>query len=341
MTGTRYELRSGPSAGSTPVKRSDVAPVDAPSARRIEQGPFRYGHRWTLGPQGYDMVPLAYRDLLDPQEDDFVTDDNLNHKLAGYFQHFLEQCYEDQADVAVWGDFKLRFGEEGKGPGPDVCVVRGVRDRDRRRGSFWFGHEPGDLVLVIEVVSRHTKSKDYKDTKAICEAKKVPELILVELLGEYLSGPYKLTGYRLDPSGAYQDIELDEEKGLVSEQTNLRICPDPEGWGLEVIDLRSGQRLLRPEEEAKRVKQEAARAELAERRAEVEAEARQQAERRAETAERQAAQTLLSILENRGFSVDAAARRRILDCRDFQELRRWTEHAFAVAAVNDLWRLPG
>ena len=206
----------------------------------VGQDPFRYGHRWVEGPDGYEMVPLAYEDLLDPQEDDFVTDDNLNRKLAGTFQHFLEQCYEDQADVAVWSDFKLRFGASGKGPGPDVCVVRGVRDRDRRRGSFWFGHEPGELVLVIEVVSRHTKSKDYRDTKVICEAKKVPELILIELLGEYLSGPYKLTGYRLDPSGAYQEIELDEEKGLVSEQTHLRIRPDPEGWGLEVVDLRTG-----------------------------------------------------------------------------------------------------
>ena len=243
MTEPRYELRSEPSGGTA---RRPGSPA--------EQDPFRYGHRWVKGPRGYEMVPLTYADLLDPQEGDFVTDDNLNRKLAGLFQHFLETRYRDEEDVAVWSDFKLRFGEAGKGPGPDVCVVRGVRDRERRRGSFWFGHEPGDSVLVIEIVSRHTKNKDYRDIKAICEQRKVPELILIELQGEYLSGPYKLTGYRLGSSDSYREIELDEKCGLVSEQTDLRIRPDPAGWGLEVVDLRTGERLLRPEEESERAR---------------------------------------------------------------------------------------
>ncbi len=289
------------------------------------------------------MVPLAYEDLLDPQEGDFVTDDNLNRKLAGYFQHFLERCYAEEDDVAVWSDFKLRFGESGKGPGPDVCVVRGVRDRDRRRGSFWFGHEPGELALVIEIVSRQYKNKDYKDTKKICEEKKVPELLLIELLGEYLSGPYKLSGFRLDSSGAYQEIELDEKKGLVSVETRLQIRPDPQGWGLEVVNLRTGERLLRPEEESEQARREAARAEQEAARAKQEAtRANQEAARakqeaaRAESAAQALAETLLSILENRGLQIGEDARQRILDCRDLQELRHWTQRAFAAATVGDL-----
>lgn len=311
MTATRYELRSEPSGDSAPSGRPELL---------AEQDPFRYGHRWVEGDHGSEMVPLTYQDLLDPQEGDFVTDDNLNRKLAGYFLHFLERRFADEEDVAVWSDFKLRFGESGKGPGPDVCVVRGVRDRDRRRGSFWLGHEPGELLLVIEIVSRKYKNKDYKDTKKICEEKKVPELILIELLGEYLAGPYKLTGFRLGPSGEYQEIELDEKKGLVSEQTKLRIRPDPKGWGLEVVDLRTGERLPRPEDEAERA---------------------ERAEQQLESAARTLAETLLSILEHRGVAMSDDARRRILDCHDLQELRHWTGRAFEIIAVDELWSLSG
>lgn len=329
MTETRYELRSEPSGDSTPpARRPGLA---------VERDPFRYGHRWVEGPRGYEMVPLTYEDLLDPQEGDFVTDDNLNRKLAGYFQRFLEKRFEDEKDVAVWSDFKLRFGESGKGPGPDVCVVRGVRDRDRRRGSFWFGHEPGELVLVIEIVSRQYKNKDYKDSKEICEERGVPELILIELLGEYLSGPYKLSGYRLDASGVYREIELDEEGGLVSEQTDLRIRPDREGWGLEVVDLRTGELLLRPEEESKQAEEESKRAAQAELRAESEALARRKIE---SEAVRALAENVLAVLESRDVQVGEAARRRILDCRDLQELRHWARRAFAVATADELWQAP-
>ncbi len=325
MKESRYELRSRPSAGAG--RASSLA----------ERDPFRYGHRWVEGPDGYQMVPLTYADLLDPQEDDFVTDDNLNRKLAGLFQHFLETRFEDEEDVAVWSDFKLRFGEAGKGPGPDVCVVRGVRDRERRRGSFWIGHEPGDLTLVIEIVSRHTKSKDYRDTKAICERRKVPEMILIELQGEYLSGPYKLSGYRLGPSNKYRPIALDEKGGLVSEQTDIRIRPDSRGWGLEVVDLRTGERLSRPEDESRRAQQESEKRRAAEKRAQQEAERAQQAELQVESAARTVAETLLSILENRGIEVDEASYRRILECRDLEELRQWTGRAFAVATIAELF----
>jgi hypothetical protein len=192
---------------------------------------------------------------------------------------------------------------------------------------------------VIEIVSRQYKNKDYKDTKKICEEKKVPELILIELLGEYLAGPYKLTGFRLGPSGAYQKIELDEKKGLVSEQTNLRIRPEREGWGLEVVDLRTGERLLRPEDESKRARDESKRARHEAERARYEAERAEQAERQLESAARTLAEALLSILEHRGLAMSDDARRRILDCNDLQELRRWTGRAFEIAAVDELWSL--
>lgn len=270
MSQVRYELRSDTSRGSAAA---------SPAEPRWEDDPFRYGYRW--GEKPGEMIPLTYEDLLDPQEGDRVPDDNLNHQIALYFNHFLEHQFAGEEDVLTGGDLKLRFGEKGKGPAPDAFVLRGVRDPGRRRGSFWIGREPGQLVLAIEIVSRNYKDKDYKDSKALYEREKVPEYVLIELLGEYLDGAYKLTCFRLDESGVYRQVEADEIGGIVSEQANLRIEPDPEGWGLRVTDLRTGERLLRPREET------AARRKEAEARRE-EAEARREAEARAQEAEARA-----------------------------------------------------
>lgn len=251
-----------------PRPRSPLGP--APTPRRSRPGPpdpFPYGYRWVGG----EMVALSYADLLDPQEGDKVTVDSIHRKLAGLFQYFLEQRFADENDVAVWGDFKLRFGAQGKGPGPDVCVLKGVRDPKRRRGSFWVGREPGKPVLVIEVVSREYKQKDYEDARAIYEREGVPELILIEPLGEYLDGPYRLSCLRLDASGKFEEHAADSDGGIVSEQTDLRIVPDPQGWGLAVFDLRTGERLRTPEEEAHRAEAESAARKAAEQRAAEEA----------------------------------------------------------------------
>jgi Uma2 family endonuclease len=260
MSQVRYELRSDPSRGSA---------AGGPAEPRWEDDPFRYGYRW--GEKPGEMIPLTYEDLLDPQEGDRVPDDNLNHQLALCFNHFLEHQFAGEEDVLTGGDLKLRFGEKGKGPAPDAFVLRGVRDRDRRRGSFWIGREPGRLVLAVEIVSKNYKDKDYVDSKAIYEREKVPEYVLIELQGEYLDGPYKLTCYRLDESGVYRQVEADENGGIVSEQANLRIEPDAEGWGLRVTDLRTGERLLRPGEEAEARREAEARAQEAEARAQDEA----------------------------------------------------------------------
>ena len=71
--------------------------------------------------------------------------------------------------MAVWSNLKIAFRIPGltSGPGPDICLVDGVDDRDRRRTSFRFGEEPGAVRLVVEVVSKKSVQKDYKDLPAI------------------------------------------------------------------------------------------------------------------------------------------------------------------------------
>ena len=54
-------------------------------------------------------------------------------------------------------------------PTHKLVLTVGVRDRELRRRSFRLGEEPGRLALAIEVVSKKSLPKDYRDILDICE----------------------------------------------------------------------------------------------------------------------------------------------------------------------------
>ena len=298
MAEPRYEVRSG-TAGIDPTTGRRSAP---------ERDPYRYGYRtlWGEGPDGRRqsrVVPLSYQDLLDPQLGDSMTQDSLHIQLVSLLMSLLRTHFASDPEVAVFGDLKVIFDVPGlPGPGPDIFVVRGARDRDRRRKSFRVSEEPGQIVLVIEVVSPEYKKKDYESLPEIYEKAGIGEYVTIEALGQYLTDPYKLAGHRLGEDRRYHDIDLNEPDGLELESVGLAIAPDPDGWGLKIVDRATGRRLLtleeglltleeervaretaekRAEQEARRAEQEARRAEQEARRAEEEARARQAAERQA------------------------------------------------------------
>ena len=180
-----YKLRSTP--GSTiydPARVDEFLPgsrareVDEPEDEPTKD-PFRYGHRylWETTPDGREemrQVPLTYEDTLDPQLGDYVSDNTIHNKLIGNVSGILEMRYLDDPTVAVWSNLKVRLPSSGasggkgtdrrrkkdspegvKGPVPDVCVVGGVRDRDRRRDSFELDNDPGEIRLAVECAVPH------------------------------------------------------------------------------------------------------------------------------------------------------------------------------------------
>lgn len=230
------------------------------------EDPFRYGYRWVDG----EMVPLTYADVLDPQIGDFIAENTIHNQLRSLFWRLLEHRFRHRDDIAVWSDLKLRFGDAGKGPAPDVCVVEGVEDPGRLRESFWVGRDPGNVLLVMEIVSREHPVKDYQDVKEVYQRNRIPEVILVDPLGNYISDPAQLSGYRLESNGRYTGIPV-RDGSLVSLQANLRITSDPESWwGFTVVDLRTGERLSTdPAAAEKQARLEAVARRAAEERAEA------------------------------------------------------------------------
>jgi hypothetical protein len=128
----------------------------------------------------------------------------------------------------------------------------------------------------------------------------VEEYFIFHLLGDYLAGPYRLSGYRRDASGAYELIEPDAQGRAFSSTLGLWILPEAEGL-LRFQDPESGEILLTDEEE-KRARllseQQLARERTARRAAEQHAEgAEQKAEKEASAREQLSAE--LALLQER------------------------------------------
>lgn len=275
---------------------SGLAAVEPPlvSGRKAAAGhdPFRYGWRERReiaadGSERLDWIPLSYRDLLDPREGDVVAESTIHRRVVESVADVLTRRYQDVPEVAVWCNLKIVFKIPGltTGPGPDLCVVDGVVDRDRRRKSFRFGREPGTVRLVVEVVSEESVKKDYRDILRIYAPLGVEEYVAIRPLGHYTDGPFELKGWRLDPrTRRLRPISPDPQGRIPSLTTGLLFGTDADGFGLSLWEAATGERLRSSDEDVTWLRD---RVEQAEERAERESAARRAAEKEKQRALRQ------------------------------------------------------
>jgi Uma2 family endonuclease len=109
-------------------------------------------------------------------------------------------------------------GDRLRALAPDVFVVRGVPDRQRRVYKTW--EEGRGPDVVIEMTSRSTREEDLEDKFALYrDTLHVAEYFLFDPESEYLDPP--LQGYRLT-EGRYEPIEPVEGR-LPSEVLGLHL----------------------------------------------------------------------------------------------------------------------
>ncbi len=314
----RSSERSPPAAEPNPAPA--VEPAGGPEPGEGEDDPYYYGWRWgkpSAGSDGLRQEPLTYDDLLSPEVGDFIAEDTIHHQVTADIEAILKRRHAGDETVAVWGDLKISFRIPGltTGPGPDVCVVEGVEDRERYRRSFRYGKEPGKVVLTVEVVSHKSAKKDLEDILEIYRRLGVEEYLAIRPLGYYADGPFELRGWRRNPrSGRLEPIQPDRQGRLRLRTQGLLVGTGAEGWGVKISDAATGERLRSPVEE------EARRAFEAEERAAMEAEGRLAAEEEAFRAKAQARQAEEQARQ------EAAARRAIEEeKRQVEEERRKAE----------------
>jgi Uma2 family endonuclease len=216
--------------------------------------------------------------------------------------------YRSQPDFYVIGNMFLYYqeGNPNARKAPDLMVVKGI-DTSFLRRTFKTWEEKAVPSVIVELTSKDTWQEDLGPKKTVYAQLGVAEYIMFDPLHEYL--PHRLQGYRL-VGKEYVAIENESEECLVSKELELRLCP--EGTYLRMNDVKTGKRILAPEEsyslakealeqaeqEKRRADQEERRADQEKHRADQERQHAEQEKQRAEAAEAEVAR-LRAMLEKR------------------------------------------
>ena len=294
--------------------RVEPTPKPAPTP---QSDPWYYGWRYVeqTGPNGEVKmvpVPLTEEDVLHPQEDDFIVQNDDHTRDCHYLKTILDAHLADRPDIHVFHDHRMDWGVEGIEPhGPDFAVVEGVPENwDGQRGTFRLAEFGARTLLVIEVTSPTTRNGDLNEKVTEYYQAGIPYYAIVDR--QFQGGEQRrLLAYR-PGEHEFVLVEADAEGWLPLEPIGLwlrfeddrLVCRDAEGRRLrdyrDVME-EARQAEARAEAEARtrqalEVVAEAAqrRADDAQARADAEARTRQEAQGRAdaEARTRQAAEAV-------------------------------------------------
>ena len=285
-----------PALAEEPESRPARAPNDEPE-------PVEYVFRTVTGPDGEvreQMLPATLDVLLNLKFGDRVCESKVHYRTLSSLEDRLRRRLERAPDVGVFADLLILWRRpELRDIGPDVYVVKGLRDRDAVGDSFDVAEQGAIPCLVFEVVSRpkDSREKDEVHNLAVFEAAGVKEHVLVYPPGA-TSGVerFRLRVRRLGRGRSYREVRADASGRFHLRTVGLYLSVEPDGHGLRLEDVATGERLRTAGEEQARAEQERARAEQEQVRAD-------QAESRADQAESRAGQA-----ESRAEQAEAEAR---------------------------------
>ncbi len=198
----------------------------------------------------------------------------------------LGEYFQDAKDVYVSGNLFLYYvkGDPRSVICPDVFVVKGVDPGPRRIYKLW--EERRAPSFVIEVSSESTCDEDLGRKKQTYANLGVEEYFLHDPFEEYLSPPFQ--GFRLK-DGEYRPMEPAADGSLWSAVTGLILRR--EGQHLRLVNVATGEPLLRMAETRARAREADAallEAETAKQEAEIAKREADTALREAETAKQEA-----------------------------------------------------
>lgn len=168
----------------------------------------------------------------------------------------LELYFAANPNIYISGNLMLYYeeGEPSSVVSPDVFIVKGVPKHERRTYKLWEERQPP--AVVFEITSRSTRLEDKGSKRELFAMLGVREYFLFDPLAEYLKPP--LQGFVLEND---ELVSMESEAGgsLISQELGLRMYRD--GSYLRLIELATGQPLLRPADldAARRAAEERAR----------------------------------------------------------------------------------
>ncbi|HWG45267.1 MAG TPA: Uma2 family endonuclease [Gemmataceae bacterium] len=241
----------------------------------LQADPWYYGWRYVehTGPDGKIttvQVPLTEEDVLHPQEDDFIVQNDDHTRDCHYLKTILDAHLANRPGLHVFYDHRMDWSVEGIEPhGPDFAVIDGFpEDWNGQRGTFRLGEFAARTLLVIEVTSPTTRRGDLNQKVTEYYQAGIPYYAIVDRQFQRATQP-RLFAYRPGEQG-YVLVEPDEEGWLALEPIGLwlrfeegrLVCRDAQGRRLrDYLDI-----LHEMEQAEARAEVERARASAAEER---------------------------------------------------------------------------
>lgn len=233
-------------------------------------------------------MPLTPEEFLDPQIGDTMVQGRHHVDAVLFLFEMLKRWFRIRKDVAVLSDLKHLMGPR-RGPAPDISILMGVPDLAPDIESYDLRTGSTPPSLIIEVVSpsdSRIRRTDEVTKVGLYQRIGVREYLLLDLPRQGNRRRMNWRGHRLDRHGQYAPIKPDLRGRIHSETTNLLFGTDPSETWIEILDARTGERLLTPAE-----------VEEGQRR---EARARQEAEQQATEAKAEAARLREELERLRG-----------------------------------------
>jgi Uma2 family endonuclease len=203
--------------------------------------PFRYGWRFVRVPGGTEteQVPLTLEDVLHPQEGDVIPERSVHEKERRHFTDIVSSRHLEPPLYHVTSDCLVDLDRPGLDPvAPDVAVFVGLRkEPDLKAGTFRLAEHGGRCLMVLEIVSPHTRANDVVHKKDYYFRAGVPLYVLIDQ--ERGEGPRTLHGYRRGAKG-YRAIRLVDGRLSLKELGLLLWMRDDR---LVVADLATGKEL--------------------------------------------------------------------------------------------------
>lgn len=206
-----------------------VPPLEASAGEAID--PYRYGWRYVQqvsddGVVMIEQVPLTLEDVLHPEENDQVTHSDAHQRRRRYLCNVLEARFVHDPHTVILDDVRVKWDlPELKPHGPDIMVIRGVRER-RNWSTFDVAAEGVRPTLIVEITSPETRAMDLTFKLDEYDLAGVPLYIIVDTVQRRGQEVLRLLGYQ-QTEAAY---------GVLAPDAQGRLFLEPLGIALGVAD---------------------------------------------------------------------------------------------------------
>ena len=212
-----------------------------------------------------DVREIDDSDVEYPESDGEPMGETGYHVRASmHLLQALSLFFNGRDDVYVAADMFLYYekGNPAACKAPDVMVIKGVANQERRTFKTW--EENAAPCLIFEITSQSSMIDDLLVKSQLYAKLGVREYFVFDPLHEYLKLPF--TGFRLK-NGVYSPIPAGEDGSVYSVELKTTLKRDDDL--LRIVDPETGKYVPSIKEAVRMARKEAERAEQESKRADM------------------------------------------------------------------------